>query len=61
MNPELLAALAIYAVKYGIEAAIELGESRNLDEALRALRRASQKTAQEYLREARSYLYGTSR
>jgi hypothetical protein len=58
MTQELWAALAIYAVKFGLQAAIDLAKSiqagGGIDAAIAALEKAESKTAQQYLDEARA-------
>jgi len=57
MTQELWAAIVLYAVKFGLQAAIDLARSiaagGNIDTAIAALERAEAKSAQSYLDDAR--------
>lgn len=58
MSQELLASLAMYAVKFGLQAAIDLAKSiragGGIDAAIAALERAETKSAQNYLDDAKA-------
>lgn len=58
MTQELWASIAMYAVKFGLQAAIDLAKSikagGGIDTAIAALERAEAKSAQDYLDEAKA-------
>lgn len=58
MTQELWAALALYAVKFGLQAALDLAKAiqagGGIDTAIAALERAEAKLAQQYLDEAKA-------
>lgn len=58
MTQELWAAIAMYAIKFGLQAAIDLAKSikagGGIDTAIAALERAEAKSAQTYLDEAKA-------
>jgi hypothetical protein len=58
MTQELWAAIVLYAVKFGLQAAIDLARSiaagGNIDTAIAALERAEAKSAQSYLDDAKA-------
>lgn len=59
MTPELAVALAQFAVKFGIDAAIAFAkgmQGATIDDAIKALEEAGTKTAQMYLDEAKKAL-----
>lgn len=55
MDPLLLAAILNFATKFGIDAAIAFFESKSatLDDAIAALKKAKEKSLQDYINEAK--------
>lgn len=58
MTQELWAAIALYAVKFGLQAAIDLAKAiqagGGIDTAIAALTAAEAKTAQQYIEEEKA-------